>query len=261
MIRVASDLHLEFFQDVPMVDLIGHFLPPDERDRQSVLVLAGDVTPIIDQLQQFFEIVSKRFSRIVYVAGNHEYYYGRYEDWNAKATEALAGIKNLSMCLGGVGVVDISGYRFIFATLWGDGGESARERAAVHAYLHDFRVIGMGDGLFRVSDMQRLHNEQKRDIALELKASTGQCRVVVTHHMPSYKLSHPRFGEDATGGFAGKCDSLMVGAKAPEIWIHGHTHDTIDRVLGETRVVCNPAGYSPEWQSEFNSFFAKPKFI
>jgi len=28
-----------------------------------------------------------------------------------------------------------------------------------------------------------------------------------------------------------------------KLWVHGHTHDPYDYVIGETRVVCNPRGY------------------
>ena len=32
--------------------------------------------------------------------------------------------------------------------------------------------------------------------------------------------------------------------KAPRLWVHGHTHDSLDYQLGKTRVLCNPFGYA-----------------
>jgi hypothetical protein len=29
------------------------------------------------------------------------------------------------------------------------------------------------------------------------------------------------------------------------VWIHGHTHDSLDYMQSGTRVVCNPRGYVP----------------
>jgi hypothetical protein len=29
------------------------------------------------------------------------------------------------------------------------------------------------------------------------------------------------------------------------LWIHGHTHESVDYFVNSTRVVCNPRGYAP----------------
>jgi Icc-related predicted phosphoesterase len=29
----------------------------------------------------------------------------------------------------------------------------------------------------------------------------------------------------------------------PDLWVHGHTHNSFDYILGKTRVVVNPYGY------------------
>jgi pyruvate carboxylase len=31
-----------------------------------------------------------------------------------------------------------------------------------------------------------------------------------------------------------------------KLWIHGHTHESMDYELNGTRVVCNPRGYLPQ---------------
>lgn len=30
---------------------------------------------------------------------------------------------------------------------------------------------------------------------------------------------------------------------APDLWLHGHVHDSFDYNVGRTRVIANPAGY------------------
>ena len=35
----------------------------------------------------------------------------------------------------------------------------------------------------------------------------------------------------------------------PKLWIHGHSHDRCDYLLGKTRVVGNPLGYPNEVRS------------
>jgi Icc-related predicted phosphoesterase len=86
----------------------------------------------------------------------------------------------------------------------------------------------------------------------------GGKTVVITHHLPSRRLVSARFwpkdGSDgANGGFVGDCDNI-IALHEPNLWIHGHTHDTIDTELWKTRIICNPAGYRGEWASPFNTY-------
>jgi hypothetical protein len=83
--------------------------------------------------------------------------------------------------------------------------------------------------------------------------------VVITHHMPSERLCHPRFGPDLNGGFAADMEHILAYDHAPSLWIHGHTHDTIDTRLWKTRIVCNPSGYSQESGSAYKKYV--PTFI
>src|SRR5271166_4892973 len=67
-IRVLSDLHLEFMTKLEAEEFVRH-LPVD----CDVLILAGDVSNaagIVDALRMFAD----RFSHVVFVAGNHEFY-------------------------------------------------------------------------------------------------------------------------------------------------------------------------------------------
>ena len=36
---------------------------------------------------------------------------------------------------------------------------------------------------------------------------------------------------------------IMDNDKKIKYWIHGHTHDACDYMIGDTRVLCNPRGY------------------
>ena len=40
-----------------------------------------------------------------------------------------------------------------------------------------------------------------------------------------------------------------VRERQPKLWIHGHSHDRCDYLLGKTRVVANPLGYPNEVKS------------
>ena len=47
----------------------------------------------------------------------------------------------------------------------------------------------------------------------------------------------------------------MIARYQPPLWVHGHMHDRVDEKLGETRVTCNPGGYSRVEGYEFDPTF------
>lgn len=270
-LRVASDLHLEGFSGRNPDTLMIDFLPHDERDAESALVLAGDISSGPDQLVFFLRACIERFNNVFFVPGNHEYYRHNYNAWNLTMTERLdllvkenphAG--NLYFVTDGVVQVEVSGVRFILSTLWGDGGPTMESRAVTGHYLNDFRLISknMADGIgrFTVFDMMEEFKKNKAGIRAELERPFEGKTVVITHHLPSRRLVSARFwprdGSDGcNGGFVGDCDNILAYEElAPKLWIHGHTHDTIDTELWGTRIVCNPAGYRSEWFSKVNTF-------
>jgi hypothetical protein len=68
--------------------------------------------------------------------------------------------------------------------------------------------------------------------------------VVVTHHLPHRRNSHPKYnGSDLNPSFASDLSDLM--GPPVSLWIHGHTHESFDYVVNGPRVVCNPRGYVP----------------
>ena len=271
LLRIASDLHLEGFAGRNAETLVCDFLPHDPRDADSMLVLAGDISSIPSQLIEFLSACLKRFSKVLFVSGNHEYYRHHFSQWNIdmekRLTElhqsVLADGRSLYFATWGIETVTISDVRFIFGTMWADGGPTLQDRGQVGFYLNDFRLIRAGDGftLFTVQDMITQYKISKRRIRELLCEPCGLKKtVVVTHHLPSRRLVSARFwpgdGSDgANGGFVGDCDDLLAAEEtAPALWIHGHTHDTIDTTLWKTRIVCNPLGYRGEWSSPYNRY-------
>lgn len=261
--RIASDLHIEQRRQQKMDKIVAAMLPVDPRDAESVLLLAGDISSVPDQLIHFLQVVEKRFIAVIFVPGNHEYYGHEMADWQQYVANGLHyAVQRTFMPVEEFGLEaqlaeDVG---IIATTLWADGGRSLETERAVEDALYDFRVIRDGDKPFTVEAMARLNRLHKEWISDELARQYAGITVVLTHHMPSYQLCHPRFGTSINGGFACDCDDLLYGDTAPALWVHGHTHDTIDRVVGRTRVVCNPAGYHGETNaSEYNQY--GPKFV
>ena len=235
--RVFSDLHLEFSHWTP---------PPAEAD---AILLAGDVavgTQGIQWARNTFGDLP-----IVYVPGNHEFF-------GFQLPEALEALREEARhCdvhfLDGDACV-IGGTRILGATLWTDyelyGSEPADvERAMADAVqigeMNDFRMIKWSHGA-------RLNPEQVREIHLTMAQWLAERlaepfdgpTVVITHHLPHRLSIHPRFaGKRDNPCFASDLDHLV---RAPvSLWVHGHTHASLDYSVNGTRVVCNPRGYVP----------------
>jgi predicted phosphodiesterase len=268
-LRIVSDLHLEGFAQRNPETLAIDFLPRDNRDPETILVLAGDISSDPTQLVGFIQCCQQRFPQVIFVPGNHEYYKHDYPSWNAEMGDRFEQYcPGLIYALGNVGYFDLEEpkIRIIFSTLWGDGGPTLADQGAVGWYLNDFRLIGNGvtdHGTarlrFTVQDMMRIHLGQKSKIDAYLREPFSGKTVVITHHLPSRRLVSARFwpgdGSDgANGGFVGDCDDILAYDHAPDLWIHGHTHDSVDTMLWQTRIICNPAGYRGEWMSKFNTF-------
>lgn len=258
-LRIASDLHLEAFGG-DAANLQAGTLPPDPRDKESVLILAGDISSATNQLRAFLEHLSPQFGHICVVPGNHEYYGHEYNEKNI-ALSAM-NFANVTHSSGDVICTEFEGVRIIYGTLWADGGNSLAEMGRVGHYMNDFNYIRFKQRLFTVPDMKTLNAIHRNVLEKFLKKPFDGRTIVATHHMPSYQLCHPRFGTDCNGGFASHCDRLFYEDFAPSVWIHGHTHDTIDTVMGSTRIICNPAGYLGEWGNSHNYYIGQgPKFI
>jgi len=235
-IRVHSDLHLEFQDWTP---------PPVAAD---VVVLAGDIHVGAEGLlwarREFAD------SHLIYVPGNHEYYGGEMESTlgQLRGIAAEEGIALLDC-----DSVVIAGVRFLGATLWTDfalyGSDPeaiARAQAEARRRMADYRRISLQDsGRLQPEDTRRIHQRQSAWLAQELAQPFTGATVVVTHHLPHARSVHPRYeGDLLNASFASDLSTLV--REPVQLWIHGHTHESMDYQIDGTRVVCNPRGYLPQ---------------
>jgi predicted phosphodiesterase len=248
-IQILSDLHLEFDR-----------FRPSLATGADVVVLAGDIDAGASGISWARGCFEK--SEIVYVAGNHEYYGGVrpqvLDQMRAAAAEhGVHFLENDQVIIGGV--------RFLGATMWTDfdlfGFEHRYHcmRAGVSG-INDFRAIkelkandNEATRRFEPTDALELHKKSLDWLKGQLKVPFEGRTVVVTHHSPSFLSVPDRFKEsDLSACFASRLDYLM--GDVINLWIHGHTHDTVDYEVFSTRVVANPRGYV-YWSSQENLDF------
>lgn len=233
--RVFSDLHLEFFDWTPPLAAA------------DAILLAGDISVGTHGI----EWARRQFpdTPVVYVPGNHEFY-------GAHLPDAVEELKAAARALG-IYLLDgdecvFGGTRFLGATLWTDyalyGSTPADlERAMADAAeeMNDFQMIRWSGGRkFEPALVRELHLTRAAWLAQRLAEPFDGPTVVVTHHLPHRRSIHPKFAATRSNPcFASDLDHLVRSPVA--LWVHGHTHESIDYVSNGTRVVCNPRGYLP----------------
>jgi hypothetical protein len=243
-LRLYSDLHTEFEPfDMPVV--------PDEKD--TVLLLAGDIAvarknntlkPIVDW--------AARHAAVIYVPGNHEYYGGQLPAAWQNMEEYFEDVDNLFML--NPGRVEINNHVFLGATLWtslqGTAGALAGQ------VMNDYRVIGIRDkndgdtpdtfkGKLNPHATTALHREHREYLFTEVAKAKDMGRkvVVVTHHAPSPQSTAEQFmGDPLNAAYHTDLEKEIIETE-PDLWVHGHVHNSFEYHVGKTHVITNPKGY------------------
>ena len=230
-IRILSDLHLEIAPFVPIAV------------EADVVVLAGD----IDNGAAGIEWARRTFRQpVLYLAGNHEYYDGEFDDvQHALAGAAGEGAVDLLDCSERI----VENTRFLGCTLWTDyslAPEPERSAAIEEARRlnPDYRAIRCGERRMAPEDAIALHRAHRAWLETRLAESFPGETVVITHFAPHPGSIAPAYsGHPANPGFIVDLEYLMGRAA---LWIHGHTHSFFDYRVRGTRIVCNPRGYPGE---------------
>lgn len=231
-LHIMSDLHLEMHADGGAELIRG--LDPTGVD---VLVLAGDITMARydEDLESVFRPLAKKYRQILYVPGNHEYY-------KASPAQVTRNLAKLTKALPEVaipqnGTVTIAGQRFIAGTMWFRPDPAAEQGKRI---MHDFSLI---------KDFEPWVYEENAAFEQVVDRRLEATDVVLTHHLPAPQSTPMRFARSVANAFF-VCDmTSYITERQPKLWIHGHTHDRCDYVLGKTRVVANPLGYPSEPKS------------
>ncbi|MEN8129666.1 MAG: metallophosphoesterase [Pseudomonadota bacterium] len=223
-IKIVSDLHLEFGPMALSVDGV------------DVLLAAGDIGVGVEGLEWLQQLPCK----VLYVAGNHEYWGEDLPELKGRLAEAaqqgnVRFLENSSVVIGNV--------RFVGCTLWSDyNGEDSSIMAEMSLAMNDFRHINMGSRLLQPLDLVNVNKQSRRWLQHELRQPFEGKTVVLTHHAPLSR-SWYRGNNDITQ-FA-YCNNLedLMGQVNIDLWIHGHVHTACDYQAHGVRVVCNPRGY------------------
>ncbi|QBK04572.1 hypothetical protein DW355_07030 [Hylemonella gracilis] len=262
---ILSDLHNDIQPMCAEVD--GRRIDADA----DVVVLAGDIHEGVQApiwARQAFPD-----KEIILVAGNHEFY-GR--SWNKNLHELRQKSAELGIHFLEDDAVELFGIRFLGCTMWTDfalyGADQAQDfMAKAHERMSDYKRIKLdrlpGENQEwkeqRRPQMipllaQRRHEASVQWLDRELTAGNPDKTVVVTHHAPHEKSVPAEYkGHPLSPAYASDLSHLLGRSK---LWIHGHIHFNADYLVGATRVICNPRGYSYAKREDINKEF-RPDLI
>jgi Icc-related predicted phosphoesterase len=91
-----------------------------------------------------------------------------------------------------------------------------------------------------------MHMDSQRFIETALKEDPTIPTVIVTHHLPHPRSISGRFKSDLLNAAYASDLTDIIETGRPALWLHGHTHDSCDYRVGNTRIICNPRGYEDE---------------
>jgi len=245
IIRPVSDLHVEFWPQKNVCPVLASVIPEMPCDGATVLVIAGDIGLAHKEWtwRTILNRLARRFKAVVYVEGNHFYYHNDYFG-------RLNQLESMQQLPGNVyflenDSIEIDGVLFIGATLWTDfNAEDFESMFLARGKMSDFHIISTSMGnLLHPHDTVLIHQQSRKFIFDILRRMRGKRTVVVTHHGISPQSIHERYhGELLNGAYMSDFSSDII-KHGPDLWIHGHMHDSFAYQLGTTRVVVNPFGY------------------
>ena len=263
-IALASDLHLEF-GDINLKN----------EENAEVLILSGDIMiaqdlhdhPHMDydpytsgaladlgrrqqtalRFRDFLKRCSFQFPHVIYVAGNHEFYHGKFIGSLQDLRNECGKYPNVYFMEDDMRTIgDIT---FIGSTLWTDMNKG--DPLTLHAVadmMNDYRIIrhdGHGYSKLRPAHTAARHRRSVEYIRTVIEGLFDEKFVVVGHMSPSKMSTHPRYQNDTlmNGAYSSDLSEFILDHPQIKLWTHGHTHHKFDYMIGSTRIVCNPRGY------------------
>ena len=257
---LASDVHLEFGQleikntkKADVLILSGDILVANKLGRvDNTVNIVGEGTQS-DRYHKFMKQACSEFSHVIYVMGNHEHYYGDFEQSANIIRDAFSYLPNLHFLEKSIFVLD--GVTFIGGTLWTDFNKRDTVTMSVcEQSMNDFHIVRNGPHKLSPRAAYEDHHDMLAYIRSAIELNPTGKFVIVGHHAPSKQSIHQRYAHEShiNGAYSSDLEYLMHEFPQIKIWTHGHTHYPFDYKVNKTRVICNPRGYiGHEWSAEF----------
>ena len=247
------------------------------------LILAGDIGhPSDPKYENFLETCTKLYDNVFLITGNHEYY-SKQNPLSIKEInqmiEEICSKLNMGLNPSNPSNPDLTPspnpdltpsnpsnpsnkfgkihflnnkmilYKNIYiigSTLWSYVDPSkfdTKTNMNDYNYIKDF-TPELSNELWQKN---RKFISDSIDVVRSAKKTDPKIRcLVITHHLPSFHLIHPKYKScaDINHFFASDMDDLIT--EPVDYWIYGHTHMASKIIHNGVNLICNPLGYSSE---------------
>ncbi len=257
-VSVMSDLHLEFDDlTLPGGDVL--ILSGDVCEAKNIKSETYDSNGVTfpferlgrrqDRYYRFFKEECSKYSKVIYVMGNHEHYGFRFD----KTYQYLKNVLPDNITLLEKEKVEIDNVVFLGATLWTDcNNNDPITMLTLKNYMNDYRVIqnfySDRNQYFKLIPefTYQVHKLTLAYLKEQLDTLQDKTVVIVTHHSPSRQSTKPQYQKDhhLNGGYSSNLEQFIIDHPQIKYWTHGHTHDTFRYQIAQCTIICNPRGYA-----------------
>lgn len=262
-IAIASDLHLEMgdinLQNIDSADVLilagDIMVAQDLHDHPepqvpyppSVISILGSRQRKAQEYRDFIKRVSFQFPHVVVIAGNHEFYHGKWLGSIDTLRAEYSKYPNIHYLERDVFSID--DVMFVGGTLWTNFNKA--DPITLHAVrdmMNDYRMIrhdGLGYTKLRPAHALGRFRETFEYFKLMVGDNKDKKIVVVSHMAPSFLSVHEMYKHEhvMNGAYYSDLSEFILDNPQIKLWTHGHMHNFSDYQIGDTRVVCNPRGY------------------
>jgi len=228
------------FSDIHSYDL--SFRP--KKTNADLLICAGDWDMGLNTSSWNDKVIRAQEKEMIKVPGNHDFWCTSatgnktVEQWVAyyKSLEN----KNISYLINETKIID--GIAFIGSTLWSDFKKDDLIVKMDSKISKDYEKIYTGENqLIESHDIYEKHIEARNFIIGELEKHSDKKCVVITHFPPSISCNISHRITHVSYYWTGQMEDI-ISMFQPVLWISGHMHNFFDKMMGDTRVIINPAG-------------------
>ena len=238
--QIISDLHLEYFDDLPNINDLFIKSAPN-------IILGGDVCYFKHpNFEKFFNIISKMYNKIFFIPGNHDYYAHyevpelSYEVIDFIMEKKLKKFKNVYFIQNNF--VELDNVIIAGTTLWCRTNKTLLNHPKTKLINNEFYILfgqKFMPSLKKIAKINDIQYKWLSDFILQQRHNNKKL-IIVTHYLPSKKCIHKKYEHDSFNDlYFTPCDHLF---KYVNFWISGHTHNYCNFISDKCNIIVNPIG-------------------
>lgn len=221
-ILLCSDLHVDFGKD-PVL----HINP----DLFDIAFVCGDIANNAKETLRYMKKFKEKVAHnkpVCFVPGNHDRW-GSLFSSSEYFLQQIPGYLNRQE-------IEFQGHRILGCTLW--------YKPSIHARKSDWSDYQW------ITDWQNIHSEHDQDMKF-LHDEMREGDIIITHMLPGIEAVSPKYLGDPYNSFYVTELDTLIRERKPKLWCMGHSHDILNKMVGNTLLARNPLGY-PRENKDFN---------